>query len=298
MDYDLHLHTWWSYDATADPEAYFRRARNLGLRCLAITDHHVVDGREEVAAIAVRYPEIRWVPSAELTVTTFRGAVDLLCYGLPAEPTPQLRQVLDAYHTWQRETGEALPRAMQALGYDYTEAHRRELLESYRPAKALAVQGYTHIKGGILKAYFRDRGFAASDDEHAKLLKRAREAVAFPPYPAADFAVPAVKEAGGLVAIAHPFKYFAGCDRAIMDRLREDCGLDGVECANGVNVPPDHTRLYREYCLRHGLFSTAGSDCHAHEDVAARVAFHSDELVPHRGEDGWLDEFLSRLDER
>lgn len=298
MDYDLHLHTWWSYDATTDPESYFRRGRELGLRCLAITDHHVTDSHAEVAAVAARYPQIRWVPGAELTVTCCRGAVDLLCYGLLEAATPALQQVLDAYHAWQQETGAALPAALQSLGYDYTDAQRRAVLESYRPPEALAVQGYTHIKSGILKSYFRERGFAASDDEHAALLKRAREAAAFPPYPAVDLVVPAVKAAGGLVTIAHPFQYFAGCDRAVMDRLRQDCQLDGIECANGVNVPVDHTCLYRQYCLEHGLFSTAGSDCHADEDVATRVAFHSDELAPHGGRDEWLDEFLARLDAR
>jgi len=296
MLYDLHLHTWWSYDATADPEAYFRRGGELGLRCLAIADHHVVDGLEEVAAVAARYPDIRWVPAAELTVTCFRGAVDLLCYGLPLEPPPALQGVLDAYHTWQQETGAALPRALQALGYDYTEAHRRQVLASYRPARALAVQGYTHVKNGILRAYFRQRGFVGDDEECADLLRRARQAVPFPPYPAVDFVVPAVKQAGGLITIAHPFRYFDGSDADLMDRLRRDCRLDGIECANGAKVPPDHTRLYRRYCQQHGLFSTAGSDCHGDEEMGERFAFHSEDLAPHRGDDGWLDEFLARLD--
>jgi predicted metal-dependent phosphoesterase TrpH len=296
MNFDLHLHTWWSYDATTDPEGYFRRARELGLLCLAITDHHVTDSHDEVAAIAARYPEIRWVPSAELSVTCCRGAVDLLCYGLPAEPPTGLRRVLDAYRAWQQETGETMTHALQILGYDYTEAHRRELLESYRPAKTLAIQGYTHIKGAVLKDYFRRRGFTGSDEEHADLVKRAHGAAPFPPYPAHDFVVPAVKEAGGLVAIAHPFEYFAGCDRGIMDRLRIDCQLDGIECANGDHVPSDHIRLYREYCLELGLFSTAGSDCHADEALAGQFAFHGDEFAPYRGEDNWLDEFLARLD--
>lgn len=298
MIFDLHMHTWWSYDATADPEGYFRRAAELGLRCLAITDHHVTDSHDEVAAIAAQYPEIRWVPSAELSVTCFRGAVDLLCYGLPAPAPPGLQRVLEAYHTWQQETGAAMTRALQLLGYDYTEAHRREVLESYRPAVAIGVQGYTHIKNGVMKDYFRQRGFTTSDEDHADLVKRAHGAVPFPLYPAVGFVVPAVKEAGGLVAIAHPFKYFAGCDRALMDRLRQECQLDGIECANGVNVPPDHVQLYRQYCVEHDLLSTAGSDCHADDALAGQFAFAGEEFAPYRGADDWLDEFLARLDGR
>ena len=29
--YDLHLHSYWSYDATAEDEAHFKRARELGV---------------------------------------------------------------------------------------------------------------------------------------------------------------------------------------------------------------------------------------------------------------------------
>ena len=36
--YDLHLHSYWSYDATAEVEAHFKRARELGGRYIAITN--------------------------------------------------------------------------------------------------------------------------------------------------------------------------------------------------------------------------------------------------------------------
>ena len=96
--YDLHLHTYWSYDALAQPENHFKRARELGVSCFAITDHHVLDSLPEVLEISQRYPEIRVVPSAELTMTTSIGSVDLLCYGFPAVLPPAMVQVLEAYH--------------------------------------------------------------------------------------------------------------------------------------------------------------------------------------------------------
>ena len=85
--YDLHLHTYWSYDATTHPENYFKRARELGVRCLAVADHHILDSLEEVLEIAQDYPDVRVIPAAELSVTTSLGAVDLLCYGFSREPS-------------------------------------------------------------------------------------------------------------------------------------------------------------------------------------------------------------------
>jgi predicted metal-dependent phosphoesterase TrpH len=176
---------------------------------------------------------------------------------------------------------------MQALGYDYTDAHRRALLASYRPERVIQVQGYTHVKNQVQRRYFLERGFIAAEDEYAGLVHRFRDLVPFPPYPRAEDVVPAVKHAGALVAIAHPYGYFEGYDLGRMDALCDECSLDGIECAHA-SVPPEYTRLYRAYCERHGLFSVGGSDCHSDAEVDRAFA-------EHRGREEWLHEFLARL---
>ena len=286
--YDLHLHTYWSYDATAHPENYFSRARELGVRCITITEHHVMDSLEEVLEIAQDYPDVRTVPSAELTVDTSIGAVDLVCYGFPYPFPPELQDLLNVYHTWQHACGEAISRGLQALGHDFTDARRLELLRSYRPARAIDVQGNTHVKQEIIRRYCVDQGFADSAEGYAALMAQARKRVYAPPYPNVSDVVPVVKEAGALIAIAHPHEYFNHHDIARMDALRAECRLDGIECAHSA-VPPKYTTLYREYCVQHGLFSTGGSDCHTVEGIETTFARHG-------GADEWLDELLNRLD--
>ena len=96
-----------------------------------------------------------------------------------------------------------------------------------------------------------------------------------------------MKRTGALVAIAHPYGYFKGNDVSRMDAIREECDLDGIECGHG-SVPPEYTRIYREYCIRHGLFSVAGSDCHDDEEIPTLFARHG-------GETEWLGEFMDRL---
>ena len=230
--YDLHLHTYWSYDALAQPESHFNRARELDVECFAITDHHVLDSLPEVLEIAQGYPEIRVVPSAELTMTTSIGSVDLLCYGFPADLPAAMVQVLEAYHDWQRDFGSAISAGLQALGLDFSNADRLELLKSYRPSKTIELQGNTHVKGGVIQQYCVDRGFIDRVGDYADLMSRAGAATRFPPYPHVKDAMPAVKEAGALVAIAHPFGYFREDDVERMDALRVECSLDGIECAH------------------------------------------------------------------
>ena len=288
--YDLHLHTSWSYDATAQLENHFRRATALGVGCLAITDHHVLDGQPDVVAMSAKYPQITAIPAAELTVTTSIGAVDMLCYGFPLDIPISLQPVLDAYHTWQQETGAAICKGLQALGHDYTDTHRRELLQSYRPERTLQIQGHTHVANGLQREYFIERGFIDDADGYGDLKQRAQQQVTSPDYPAADFVLPAVKELGVLVAIAHPHGYFAQGDRQRMDSLRQECSLDGIECAHQ-NVPTEFTPVYRAYCVEHGLFSTGGSDSHTDTDIETKFAGHG-------GDGVWLEEFLDRLGDR
>jgi predicted metal-dependent phosphoesterase TrpH len=285
--YDLHLHTYWSYDATAEPAYYLQHAAALGMRCLAITEHHNLDSQGDVFAAAAAYPQVRILRAAELTVNTSIGAVDLVCLGFPEVLPDTLQRLLDRYHQWQREYGAAVCRGMQALGFDYTDQDRVALLGAYRPAQTLAVQGTTHVRNQVQRSYFLHRGFIRTQEEYAPLIDRVRREHGSPPYPPVEEVSPVVHAAGALVSIAHPKEDFGGADRKRMDTLRDECQLDGIECAH-TRVPPELTPIYRQYCLEHRLLSTAGSDCHTREDI-------DNTLGRHGGQEAWLDELLERL---
>ncbi|MBQ42499.1 MAG: hypothetical protein CME15_08580, partial [Gemmatimonadetes bacterium] len=79
---------------------HFKRARELDVRYIAITDHHVMDAFAQVVECATRYPEVTAILSSEITVTTSVGGIDLLCYGFPRELTPPLQELVDFHHDW------------------------------------------------------------------------------------------------------------------------------------------------------------------------------------------------------
>lgn len=285
--FDLHLHTCWSYDATAEPAAYFAAARRMGLRCIAVTEHHHADSLFDVLSLATLYPDLRVIIAAELTVTCSIGAVDLLCYGLPAEPTAELGLVYEVYHDWQRAYGAAISAGMVKRGFDYGDERREALLRSYRPPRTLELQGLTHVRNPVQRDYFISQGWVADEEEYIALLAAIGREDGLPSYPRADFVVPAVKEAGALVAIAHPTGYFQGSDPHRMAALASELQLDGVECAHP-GVPPELTAAYRRWCVERGLFSCAGSDCHLPGDIEPLLGRHG-------GSEDWLDELLERL---
>ncbi len=297
--YDLHLHTFWSYDANAHIRPYFERARALGMRCIAITEHHNIDSAAEVAEVAAEFPEIQLIVAAELSVHTSIGSVDLLCYNLPSQPEGEFAEVLGEYNQWQRARGAAICQAMQALGFDYNEKELLKTLSATRPARAIERQGATHLPARHLHSAWLELGYATTPQEQADLAKRFKEVIKAPNYPAVQRVVTAVKAVGGTVVMAHPTVYVDGRDEMRLDALREECGLDGIECAHR-RVPPELTLFYRDYCIKHNMVSTGGSDSHDQRDsnpypgpwghtTARRFGCHI-------GEAAWLDEFLERLD--
>ena len=77
-NFDLHLHTHWSYDAFSAAEDYFRLAREKKTRAIAITDHHLMDGYGDVLACAEKYPEVGYIAGSEITVNCEFGAIEIV----------------------------------------------------------------------------------------------------------------------------------------------------------------------------------------------------------------------------
>ncbi len=72
---DIHMHTNYSYDGTASVSDVLRKAKQIGLDVIAITDHDEVAGAIEAVSLASHYG-IEVIPGIE--ITTAEG--DLLAY--------------------------------------------------------------------------------------------------------------------------------------------------------------------------------------------------------------------------
>ena len=49
---DFHMHTYYSFDCMTSPEALARRCSDVGLDCIAVTDHNSLAGAQAVRAVA------------------------------------------------------------------------------------------------------------------------------------------------------------------------------------------------------------------------------------------------------
>ncbi|MCQ3936169.1 MAG: hypothetical protein DPW18_03875 [Chloroflexi bacterium] len=82
---DLHLHTAYSYDGTASVSEVLRRAHEIGLNVIAITDHDEIAGALEAARLASHY-DVEVIPGIE--ITTAEG--DLLALSITEKIEPGL----------------------------------------------------------------------------------------------------------------------------------------------------------------------------------------------------------------
>lgn len=292
--YDLHLHSCWSYDACAPVEYYFQAARELQLRAIAITDHFTMDSLPDIISASKKYPDVCFIPGAEMTVMASIGSVDLVCLGILDTDHVEIENIFQLYRQWQRDRGASFSEGMKKLGFDYSAEDRLMLLKKYRPRKTIDKQGITHVQSGVQIRHFVEMKYISSEEEYPVLARKAQEAAAAPAYPPAEKVLPVLRRHGALIAIAHPSGYFNRNDLKRMDALREELDFEGIECAHD-SISEELTSFYRDYCVKHGLFSTAGSDCHADPaDNPCQIAL-GHKVARHIGKPEWLAEIFQRL---
>ena len=281
--YDLHLHTEWSYDALSKVEDYFRMAQERRLRAIAITDHHLMDGYGDVLACAEKYPDVRYMSGAELTVHCPLGTFDMVCLGLPRRPEGELVAMFETYRRWQVAFGHAFSENMLRRGFPYDDDARMRLLHTYRAPHIIARQGNTHVRYATQLEHCLREGFFKDKAEYTAVRNGF---TGMPDYPEYDYVLPIVKRAGGVVILAHPCDYFKPADPKQLDALREMCQFDGIECAQE-GMDDDANNFYRAYCKANKLLSSGGSDLHQ--------PHFTEKFARHGGPEIWLDELLERI---
>ena len=292
--FDLHLHTVWSYDGCAEVEEHIRRAADLGLRCMAITEHNNMDSWPEVAKLRSKYPRIKFIPGVEFSVQTEFGSIDIVCLNMPEKPTPELEKVFLRYRKWYNAQIEGY---LNAVNHEKPQLSREAILRAlklYRPDRVVALQGLTMPHGRIFRNVFIEEKLIADRSQWNDFMEPYWQYYKALPKPKPEDVIPHVKAAGGLVFIAHPKKYFNGCDYERMEKLRKILQLDGIECAHP-STPPELSVKYREYCVKNNLLSSAGSDAHTGYQNDFLKIDDGVTLAGHDGKEEWLDEILQRI---
>lgn len=252
---DLHVHTTAS-DGDYTPSQVVMLAARAGLTALAITDHDTLAGLEE-AVVASRQltrqrPEV--IPGVEMT-TSFAGrSLHVLAYFVDpshADLCATLTAVCDqrrhrfrAYLTQFAASGVMLPVGAAAR------------VESQAPSL-----GRRHLAGLLMDAGVVRSRYAAFQ----RYILPATEHVPQSHAISAEWAIPLIRNAGGVSSLAHPPTDLGDTE---WDALR-DIGLRAIE-AVFPTATASRSEDLRATARRLGLAVTGGSDCHGPEP-AGRV---------------------------
>lgn len=245
---ELHLHSDVS-DGLLAPAELVRRALAANITTLALTDHDATEGHAPLAAAAAG-TALRVVPAIELTARVKpgkRGTVHLV--GLGVDPaSPRLQAAARANRLAKRAQIDELLRSLAARdGIVLT-------LEGIAPGRAAdAYVGRNHVASALLRA-----GKARSHRHAFERYLEDGRAPTLEPVDAAE-AVAAIKEAGGLVVLAHPNHHDLDQHLGPLCEL----GLDGLEVFRPRAVGGLLARVERAVVER-GLLPSGGSDWHGH----------------------------------
>ena len=240
---DLHLHTMFS-DGTFTPEELVLRAQNVGLACIALTDHDSVEGCERAAAACANV-KMEFISGTELTAEHDDTEVHVLGYFLDTKN----KVVLDRMGKFQAVRQQRIYEMCAALN------------KLGIPLKAESVFALANCKSPgrphVARALVKEKLISDLDVAFEKYLKKGRPAWVPKTKMSALESVELIHQAGGLAVMAHPG--LNRTDDIIPDLV--DAGLDGIECFHTKHSTVMSER-YLEIAEKYNLLVTGGSDCH------------------------------------
>jgi predicted metal-dependent phosphoesterase TrpH len=245
MKADLHLHTTAS-DGRLSPQEMVRKAVDVGLSVIAITDHDSITGIQPALEEATKFPSLRVIPGVEINTDFPSGEVHILGYFINFQD-PELIHVLEELHNSRYVRGAQMVAKLATIGVDIDWDRVLELASGGcvgRPhiAQALLEKGHVSSIREAFNKYIGRNGIA-----HVGRRK-----------PTTAEAVALILKANGLPFLAHP------ADISELDSLvyeLKKAGLVGMEIYYANYSPAKITRL-EKLADSYKLMASGGSDYH------------------------------------
>jgi len=246
MRTDLHIHTTAS-DGCWPPERVVTEVESRSIGLFAIADHDTVASVPAAEELA-QESELAFLRGVEVSTRLDGHLFHILAYGFDLE-APALSALLRENKAKTEEYNGDIIRSLIAAGYPID-------------ADDYATYEHDHSRGGWKGLDFLiARGFCTGVRDFFNDLMPGLplEMPAFV-HPAEAFA--AVREAGGAPILAHPgmsLRHASVTEETLRPFL--ESGVAGVECYSQYHDKVT-TRFCLDWCARHDLLVTGGSDCH------------------------------------
>lgn len=245
MASDLHTHTNFS-DGSLSPEELLDKAKNIGLKYLAITDHDTVDGVKYIYENGL-YPDknLRIIFGIEFSALDPNHDIHIVGYNVDiynGALSDMINEVLDA--RWTRFS--QIIRNLQEKKYNIREAEVLQIAGSSRSI------GRAHIARTLVKK----GAFKTVREAFEKMLGKGKPAYAPRYFPSVDEVIDVIRQAGGQVMLAHPG--LVGDDNLVEEICRK---VDALEVFYPAHKPLEIEK-YITLATMFNLIPGGGSDFH------------------------------------
>lgn len=244
---DLHMHTTYS-DGRWPAQQLIDYLASEHFDLVAVTDHDRIDKICEIQALAAE-KHLPVLSGVEMS-TTWNGKMgDVLCYGFNPKKH-ELIAVIERFRQIRHENMYEIYDNLLRKGYTFP--NQQEVLAKNNG------QLVHPLDNGIL---LREHGYTPDWSTAMKMIREAGyHSIRI------DMAetVEAVHRSGGVCLIAHPGRRESGFtfyDPALLDQLRVDVPIDGVEIYHPSHSPQS-IEMYQEYVRKYNLLGSTGSDSH------------------------------------
>ena len=248
MASDLHTHTNYS-DGFFSPEVLAAKAKQLGFKYLAITDHDTVDGVKHLKSIGGMdfVQGIKIIPGVEISAEHPGDGYDLHIVGLNLDITnKKLLDKLEGLSDHRQDRLRKMIALLNEQGYKITlkdvfdTVGEKKIVVRRHLALTLAKKGY----------------FPTSHDAYQTLLKHGRSAYVPLKHLSVDESIDLIHSAGGIAVLAHP-KLVK--DDKVVDEIAKK--FDAIEV-----YYPQHSYMdvqkYLAIADKYNLKISGGSDFH------------------------------------
>jgi 3',5'-nucleoside bisphosphate phosphatase len=240
---DLHIHSNAS-DGQLPPGKLLRKIKEKGLSTVSITDHDTIRGYLEAKKTASELG-LELIPGVEITTAWNKREVHLLAYNFQ-DDDEEFLLLLNRHKRARRQRMHSIVDELKKKGVDIDYDEVRAVSKNGnigRPhaATVLIKKGYV---ASVPEAFIRY--LSADKIEHIKTN-----------YAGIEEVVEAVKNAGGILSLAHPGPLYSDDDLKHLLAY----GLDGLEC-----IHPSHSfsvqKKFTDLARSRNLLITGGSDYH------------------------------------
>jgi len=259
---DLHMHSTYS-DGTDSPIELLKKAEQLGLEIIAITDHDKIDAHLELEKIDIsEYYSGRVIKGAELKSTYKSIPIEILCYGVDIRKIK--KSILDKMKSQeeiQKSNLKYIKDVARSIGLKFDEnikIDKENIYASITFAKSIKkfesnselIKKYN--MGEDENLFYRN---CQSNPNSIFYIDETKDVI--PP----QEIIKSIHESGGLAFLAHPLLYPYENKWETIEEFIKEYDIDGLECYYSLFSNEESKKLV-EICNKYNLYKSGGSDYH------------------------------------